>query len=133
MRARARRARARELIDAYDVRPPEPDRAMATLSGGNQQKAILAKWIHREPVLLILDEPAQGIDIGAKTEVFRVLEAASRRGIALIVMSEEFDDLVHLCDRVLLMKQGHLIADLSGDRKTRQQISELVYQEAITA
>lgn len=131
-----RRDRARDvarMMDEYDVRPRDPKRLISMLSGGNQQKAVLAKWMNRELRVLILDEPAQGVDIGAKAQIFTQLERAAGEGVAVLLISEELDDLVHLCDRVLVMGNGRITAELSGESKTRNQISELVYQEEVEA
>jgi ABC-type sugar transport system ATPase subunit len=127
LRNRERILSARPLMDEYDVRPRDPKRSIALLSGGNQQKAVLAKWMHREPQVLILDEPAHGIDIGAKSQVFSLVEDAARSGTAVIIISEEFEDLARLCDRVLVMRDGRIAAELEGNAKTRRRISELVY------
>lgn len=127
LRAGSQMSTALDLMDEYDVRPRNPKRPMALLSGGNQQKAVLAKWMHRSPKLLILDEPAHGIDIGAKAQVFTLIERAAEAGTAVIVISEEFEDLARLCDRVLVMRDGTIVAELVGNNKSRQRISECVY------
>lgn len=124
---------ARRLMEQYDVRPRDPKRPMALLSGGNQQKAILAKWMHRSPELLILDEPAHGIDIGAKAQVFTLIERAAELGAGVIIISEEFEDLARLCDRVLIMRNGVVVAELEGSDKSRQRISEVVYGKNVEA
>lgn len=117
------------LLDRYDIRPRDPDRPMAALSGGNQQKAVLAKWMHRKPAVLILDDPTQGIDIGAKTQVYGLLEEAASEGMAVLVISEEFEDLSHICDRVLVMRRGQVVAELTGEGNTGNKITDVVYQE----
>lgn len=125
-----RRTTMQALIEAYDVRPRDPKKIVALLSGGNQQKAVIAKWVHRTPTVLILDEPAQGVDVGAKAQIFNLLDAAAQAGMALIVISEEFEDLAQICDRVLVMSGGKLVADLSGQQKTRQRISSHAFEKA---
>jgi ribose transport system ATP-binding protein len=130
LRKRAMASTARRLVREYDVRPAEINRVMRRLSGGNQQKVILAKWMHRSPAVLVLDEPAHGVDIGAKSQVFALIKQAADSGAAVIVISEEFEDLAQLCDRVLVMRKGEIVASLSGGTKTRAEISRLVYAEA---
>lgn len=130
---RRRRALTESLLKSFTVRPADPNRLFALLSGGNQQKAVLAKWMHREPAILVLDEPTQGIDIGAKAQVYRLLEQAAADGMALIIISEEFEDLAHLCDRVLIMRAGRIVAELQGDALTGENVSAVVYQEASAA
>ena len=133
VKERPRRSLTDRLLEKFEVRPRDPDRPIAALSGGNQQKVVLAKWIHRKPSVLILDEPAQGIDIGAKIQVFRLLEEAAQEGMALVIISEEFEDLAHMCDRVLVMRNGRVTAELTGSGKTRDQIVAAVYRKASVA
>lgn len=129
LRKRAMASTARRLVREYDVRPADIHRVMGRLSGGNQQKVVLAKWMHRNPSVLVLDEPAHGVDIGAKSQVFVLVKQAANAGAAVIVISEEFEDLAQLCDRVLVMRKGEIVASLSGEAKTRAEISRLVYAE----
>ncbi|HYC80383.1 MAG TPA: sugar ABC transporter ATP-binding protein [Solirubrobacterales bacterium] len=131
MRRRERARTVRALMDEYDVRPREPSRLIGLLSGGNQQKAVLAKWMHRDLRVLILDEPAQGVDIGAKAQILAQLEHVAARGVAVLLISEEVDDLIHLCDRVVVLADGRVAGEAAGDGKTRNHISELVYQEEV--
>jgi ribose transport system ATP-binding protein len=113
------RAATRAAIEQFDIRPAQTERPMAQLSGGNQQKAVIAKWTRLEPRLLVLDEPTQGVDIGAKHEIAAIIEALAGRGVAIVVASSDFDELVRLCDRVLVFNRGDLVADVP-----RPQLSE---------
>jgi ribose transport system ATP-binding protein len=131
MRRRERSRTVRELMDEYDVRPRQPNRLIGLLSGGNQRKAVLAKWMHHDLRVLILDEPAQGVDIGAKAQILAQLERVAARGVAVLFISEEVDDLIHLCDRVVVLAEGRIAGEASGEDKTRNHISELVYQEEV--
>ena len=130
LRTRALANTAQRLVNDFDVRPREVHRVMRRLSGGNQQKVILAKWMHREPSVLVLDEPAHGVDIGAKAQIFALVKQAAANGAAVIVISEEFEDLAQMCDRVLIMRNGQIVDTVSGETKTRAEISKLVYAEA---
>jgi len=94
--------------------PPDPDRLIGTLSGGNQQKAILARWLRADPRVLVLDEPTQGVDIGAKDSIHELLRAAADSGVALLVCTVETEDFSELCERVLVMRDGRVTAELSG-------------------
>jgi ribose transport system ATP-binding protein len=96
--------------------------AVRSLSGGNQQKALLARWLLRQPGLLILDEPTRGIDVGAKQEIYRLLAELADDGMALLVISSELDELLGLCDRVLVMRQGELTAEFGRERFDREAI-----------
>ena len=125
---RAERSRVAELLAAYTVRPPLPDAPLGQLSGGNQQKALLAKWMQREPEVLLLHEPTQGVDVGAKQDVFERLREAAENGAAVVYSSAEYEDLAHLCDRVLVFQGGRIVATLSGADLTEERIVERCYR-----
>ena len=133
MRRRERARTVRALMDEYDVRPRQPSRLIGLLSGGNQQKAVLAKWMHRDLKVLILDEPAQGVDIGAKAQILAQLERVAARGVAVLFISEEVDDLIHLCDRIIVLADGRVAGEAAAAEKTRNHISELAYQEEVVS
>jgi rhamnose transport system ATP-binding protein len=84
---------------------------MTSLSGGNQQKVVLAKWLGRQPSLLIVDEPTRGIDVGTKAEVHRLLEELAAQGVAILVISSELTEVLRLADRILVMREGRLVAE----------------------
>jgi ribose transport system ATP-binding protein len=109
--ARERRAAAATL-SAFDVRPPQPDRIIATLSGGNQQKVVLARWLGIGCRLLVLEEPTIGVDIGAKTEIYRLLVEALEHGLAAILVSSDFEEVAGLCDRAIVFSRGHPVAEV---------------------
>ena len=94
---------------------------LAALSGGNQQKVLLAKWLQTEPALLLLDEPTQGVDVGARQHVFAALAAAAARGVAIIVASTDYEQLAQICDRVLIFARGAVVAELDRDRDHQGQ------------
>ncbi|MBZ9811234.1 sugar ABC transporter ATP-binding protein [Mesorhizobium sp. ESP-6-2] len=95
------------------IKAPDLDVPVAKLSGGNQQKVVLARWLARQPMLLILDEPTRGIDIGAKAEIYRLIEELAAGGIGLILISSEMPELIGLADRVLVMAEGRITAELN--------------------
>lgn len=115
---RAERAVATRWIGALDLRPPDPERAFGLLSGGNQQKAILAKWFNIDPRVVLLDDPTAGIDVGARRTVYDVIRARAATGTAFVVCSSDQEDLVELCDRVLVLRDGTVNCELSGDEIT---------------
>src|SRR5207244_12874475 len=84
-----------------------------TLSGGNQQKAVLAKWLAREPTLLIVDEPTRGIDVGTKAEVHRLLEELAAQGVAILVISSELPEVLRLADRILVMREARSVPEFA--------------------
>ena len=119
----------KKLLGTFNVRPLAPEQEIYTLSGGNQQKVILAKWMNLKPDVLILDEPVQGIDIGAKTEVYNIIAQAARDGAGVLIASSEVDDLTRLCHRVLVMREGRIVADVSGENLNRKHITALTYPD----
>ena len=110
-------------LGKVDVRPPQPERLIATLSGGNQQKVILARWLRQNPQVLILDEPTQGVDVGAKAEIHALVDAAAAAGAAVLVASTESEELARLCDRVLVLRSGRIAACLEGPQLSASRIT----------
>lgn len=106
-----------------------PDLPIGRLSGGNQQKAILAKCLLLNPKILILDEPTRGIDVGAKYEIYKLINQLAQEGIAIIVISSELPELLGISDRVLVMHQGKLKASLINTALTQEQVMETALKE----
>jgi ribose transport system ATP-binding protein len=104
------------------LKPNAPDNTVATLSGGNQQKVILGRWLSVERPLLVLEEPTMGVDVGARAEIYGLIESAAAAGLAVLVVSSDFEELETLCHRVLVMDRGGLAAELSGDEVTQNAI-----------
>jgi len=117
-------ANAARLAEAFDVRPRATDLPIASLSGGNQQKAVVAKWLQLQPRLILLDEPTQGVDVGAREQIFAHLREAAGRGAAVVVASSDFEQLESLCDRVLVFAHGRIASELEGGRITKHSIAE---------
>ena len=103
-----------EILHEFTVSPPDPEAKLGSFSGGNQQKAILGKWVRTRPSALVLAEPTQGIDIGARKDVFRILRALADAGTTLVIASNEYEDLAHLCDRVIVFQNGRIASELHG-------------------
>jgi len=126
-RRRARRDTGR-LMREFDVRPPDPSLPYGALSGGNQQKALLAKWFQTEPRLLLLDEPTQGVDVGARQQIFELLRAAAEeRGMCVVCASSDYEQLAAICDRVLVFGRGRVWRRLAGGEVTKERIVEQSY------
>ena len=113
-----------ESIQQLKVKTSSPDLAIGRLSGGNQQKAILARCLLLNPRILILDEPTRGIDIGAKYEIYKLINQLVQQGIAVIVISSELPEVLGLSDRVLVMHEGKLKANLINHNLTQEQVME---------
>jgi ABC-type sugar transport system ATPase subunit len=101
-----------EVMDVLDIRPRQPDLKASALSGGNQQKVILAKWLARRVAVLLLDDPTQGIDVAAKAQIHALIGDLVRRGASAIIYSSDLAELARLCDRVLAVRQGRITATL---------------------
>jgi ribose transport system ATP-binding protein len=125
---RRERREVDEIVDRFDVKPREPERPLAELSGGNQQKVAVAKWLRIEPDLLVLDEPTQGVDVGAKAEILDLIATAAADGLAVILCSSDLDDLEAVCSRVLVVRRGRVATELTGERINRETITEECYR-----
>jgi ABC-type sugar transport system ATPase subunit len=112
---RAEQAVVGEWVAELDVRPADPGRLVGTLSGGNQQKVLLAKWLATGPALLVLHEPTQAVDVGARQTITAAVRKAAASGCAVLVAGSDETELTMLCDRVLVFRDGQAAAELSGD------------------
>jgi ABC-type sugar transport system ATPase subunit len=110
-------------VRELDIRAHSPQLPVSTLSGGNQQKVVLGKWLATEPSVLMLDEPTRGVDIGAKGEIYRLLLEAAQGGLGVLVSSSEIPELLVLCDRVLVLFRGRIVASLSREEATEARIA----------
>ncbi|SDO20477.1 monosaccharide ABC transporter ATP-binding protein, CUT2 family [Nakamurella panacisegetis] len=109
LRRRAERRAAVEQIRALDIRPADPDKPIRMLSGGNQQKAVLARWLERGCRVLLLDEPTRGVDVGARADIYAVIRRLADSGVAVVVVSSEVEEVLGLADRVLVMADGRIV------------------------
>jgi ribose transport system ATP-binding protein len=109
------RAATSRWITALDIRPVDPERAFALLSGGNQQKVVFSKWLNVMPTVLVVDDPTSGVDIGARQGIYDLIRARVAEGIACILCSSDAEDLIAICDRVLVLRDGVIADELTGD------------------
>ena len=111
--------RRRSLVDRYirelQIRPADPDKAVRNLSGGNQQKAVVAKWLATKPKVMILDEPTRGIDVGAKAEMYELINRMTAAGMAVILVSSELPELLGLCDRIIVIREGMISGEFQRE------------------
>lgn len=121
---RTERRAAEESIAQLGIRTPGPEAFITDLSGGNQQKCIIARWLRTQPKVLLLDDPTRGIDVGAKAEIYRLIEELCRQGIAILVTSSELPELLTLCDRILVLSEGRLTGKFSREEATEQYLME---------
>jgi ABC-type sugar transport system ATPase subunit len=117
------RRRAFALISDLSIRTRSPDARVRTLSGGNQQKVVLARWLARAPRVLVLDEPTRGIDVGAKAEIYQLLDRLAGDGMGLLVSSSELPELLTLCDRIYAVYRGRLVAEFDRAAATEEAIA----------
>jgi ribose transport system ATP-binding protein len=115
----------REAIVRLSARGAGPEGIIGGLSGGNQQKLLLARWLAIGPRVLILDEPTRGVDIGAKHEIYRIIHELADAGVAVLCISSELAEIIGVCDRVLVMREGWLAGELQGERITQENIMAL--------
>jgi ribose transport system ATP-binding protein len=110
------------------VRPPEPNRQLASLSGGNQQKVLVAKWFETEPTLLLLHEPTHGVDVGARAQIYERLREAAASGMGVLLATSDYEDLPHLCNRVIVFREGRVVSELHGAELTHERIVEQCFR-----
>ena len=118
------------LMGRFDVRPADPRADYGGLSGGNQQKALLAKWLSTAPRLVLFHEPTQGVDVGARQQIFATMDEAAQAGASMLCASSDHGQLEQICDRVLVFGRGRIVSELSGDDVTRERITERCYAGA---
>src|SRR4051812_9057755 len=122
------RAAAREQVIALEVRPPDVDREVRTFSGGNQQKVVLARWLLRDCKVLLLDEPTRGVDVGARSEIYALVRDLADRGVAVVVVSSEIPEVLGLADRVLVIAEGHVLAEEPAGALDEHRVLDLVME-----
>ena len=105
-----------------NLTPDDPNYKTFNLSGGNQQKVVIAKWLSTEAEIIILDEPTKGVDVGAKAEIYRLLEELVEQGKSIIMVSSELPEIIGMCDRVIIMREGLKIKELSHNEFTEERV-----------
>jgi len=128
---RTERRRARGLIGEFAVKTASETLPLGSLSGGNQQKVILARWMQRKPKVLLLDEPTQGVDVGAREELHRIIRQAAANGAAVLVASSEFEELVALCDRALVVHDGIVVDEVDAQDLNEAELNDRVYAKEV--
>src|SRR6266853_5084075 len=131
------RARQEEIAERYikllDIRTPSAAQAIKNLSGGNQQKAIVARWLATQPSLLILDEPTRGIDVGAKAEIQKLIFSLSEKGMAVLFISSELDEVLRCADRIAILRDKAIVGKLSADQMDEQVIMRTIAHDKVGA
>jgi ribose transport system ATP-binding protein len=127
MSARMERTEARQLIGEFGIKTRSEAELLFTLSGGNQQKVMIARWMRRKPRLLLLDEPTQGVDVGARADIYEMIRAAVERGAAVLLVVSEFDELASVADRVLVLRDGRIATEITGPNIDANRLTDFAY------
>jgi ribose transport system ATP-binding protein len=122
------REEATRLTRALDVRPAGVERAVRTLSGGNQQKVVLARWLLRDCTVLLLDEPTRGVDVGARSEIYALIRSLAERGVAVVMVSSEVPEVLGLADRVLVVREGRVVHEGPAEEIDEHRVLDLVME-----
>jgi ribose transport system ATP-binding protein len=109
-------------IDRLQIKVGSKDDAVSTLSGGNQQKVVIAKWLMTGPRIILLNDPTRGIDVGTKQELYRLMRELADQGAAILFYSTDYDELIGCCDRVAIMYDGRIVRELAGDELNETNI-----------
>jgi ABC-type sugar transport system ATPase subunit len=118
----AERREVGDWVQRIALRPADPERPLELFSGGNQQKVVLAKWLRDEPRVLLLDEPTQGVDVGAKAAIYELVREAAARGAAVLIASSDTAELASVCDRVVVLRDGAACAEIEGPELTEERL-----------
>ena len=128
---RRERETARSLVRQFGVRTASEDTLISALSGGNQQKVVMARWLALEPKLLLLDEPSQGVDIRARADIHGLVRDAVDRGTGALIVSSDSEELAQYCDRVIVLARGSVAAELDSEELSATDIDQSVFRSQI--
>lgn len=112
----------REMVERLNIKVGEPFNKVSSLSGGNQQKILLGKWLLSKPELLIIDEPTRGIDVASKSEIYAILRELANKGFSIIMISSEINEILGVTDRTLVVRDGKIVGRLKTSETTEEQI-----------
>ena len=130
VRRSAERKATQFVVDDLAIRSASSSAEVGTLSGGNQQKVLFGRWVMSEPKVLLMEDPTRGVDVGAKAEIYRIINEQAARGVAVILVSSDLPELVAMSDRLLVMRHGEVVAELSGDDLNEQTLLEYALESA---
>ena len=131
VRARAERALADEYARTMDIRCPSVETLAQSLSGGNQQKVVIAKWLARKPRVLILDEPTRGVDVAGKAEVHRLMSDLAQKGVGILMISSELPEVLGMSDRILVMREGRLVGEFRREDASEERVMSFAAGQAV--
>jgi len=119
---KAEQARGEKMRVALDIKASSVNQPVSALSGGNQQKVLLGRWLMADPKVLLMEEPTRGVDVGAKAEIYRVINEQTARGVAVVLVSSDLPELVEMSDRVIVMREGRVVAELAGSHLSQESV-----------
>jgi L-arabinose transport system ATP-binding protein len=122
---------ATSFVEKLEVKTPSLRQEIGKLSGGNQQKVVLARWLAAKPKVLILDEPTRGIDVGAKAEIYRLIDELANEGFGIMFISSELPEILQLSDRIYVMQNGRITGEINGADATEESILELAMADEL--
>lgn len=111
-----------EAVEQLSIKTPSIQQEVINLSGGNQQKVVVARWLQTEPEILIMDEPTRGIDVGAKAEIYSIMNDLVADGMAIIMVSSELNEIINMCDKLMIMNEGKIVAELDKSEFVQDKI-----------
>jgi len=123
IKGRDEEEKVNEMVKSLRIKTPSLNQLIANLSGGNQQKVIVSRWLLKEDIkVLIIDEPTRGIDVGAKAEIYSILDKLAHDGLAIIMMSSEMPEILSMCDRIYVMKDGRITSELDRSEASQERL-----------
>ncbi len=131
LQRKAETAAANNYIQKLSIRPPSPAKPVGRLSGGNQQKSLLARWLFANSQVFLLDEPTRGVDVAARSEIYREINELAEAGAAIVMVSSDLPELLGMADRILVMRRGHIVAELNAKQTTQEEILKYAAVEEI--
>ncbi|MGZ8940755.1 MAG: ATP-binding cassette domain-containing protein, partial [Limisphaerales bacterium] len=114
--------RVKNAVTRFGIKPAEPERRVGNLSGGNQQKALLARWLETDPCFVILDEPTRGVDVGAKAEIHRLIRELAAEGKSILLISSDLPEVLALSDRILVLHSGRIAAEFMAEEANQEAV-----------
>lgn len=115
------------LLSDFSIRPNNPDIQVRNMSGGNQQKVAIAKWVYQSHKLMIFDEPTRGVDVGAKAEIYKIIQEIAQKGVGIILISSDLPEILGMCDRVMVMKEGRITGELKKEELSEHAVMQLAF------
>jgi inositol transport system ATP-binding protein len=120
---------ADEMIGKINIKLNNKDQLVSSLSGGNQQKIVVAKWLLTNPDVIFLDEPTRGIDVGAKFEIYQLIQGLAKEGKAVLMISSEMPELLGICDRIIILKEGRIVGEVPAKEASQESIFSYIAKD----